>query len=211
MKHLHLIELVGPLVDDGGAFARTLHEALAERGLPIRGGAEDLTEGSAPGHAIATVLGGHGRDDDNGAITQLEDEVLRRWARIVTQGACRLAPGADRWVDDRLGSGGAVGVVSNLPTDLVASLLEGVGLPALEVATGARGLPHPDAVVAITTAHGVPRERVTVVARSPAVLLAATQAGITEMVLLGPGSARWMELVPITARVASLSDLTGPP
>jgi hypothetical protein len=78
------------------------------------------------------------------------------------------------------------------------------------VAEGARGLPHPDAILAITTTIAVPPDAVTVVARSPAVLLAATQAGVAEMVLLGSGSARWMELVPITARCAALADLPDP-
>jgi phosphoglycolate phosphatase-like HAD superfamily hydrolase len=135
---------------------------------------------------------------------------LRRWARLAESRECRCAAGATEWIARRLAAGGAVGVVSNLPAALVAAMLERVGLPALMVAEGARGLPHPDAIVAIAAATATPPEAVTVVARSPAVLLAATQAGVAEMVLLGPGGARWMELVPITARVATLSELTDP-
>jgi phosphoglycolate phosphatase-like HAD superfamily hydrolase len=210
VRRLHLVELVGPLVDDGGSFARTLCDVLAAAGLPLRAGASDLTEGSVPEHAIATVLGGHGRDDDQAAVDRLAGEVRRRWARLTESRECRAAPGAADWVASHLAAGGAVGVVSNLPGLLVATLLERTGLPALAVAEGSRGLPHPDAILALADAMAVPRELVTVVARSPAVLLAATQAGVAEMVLLGPGSARWMELVPITARYTALSDLPDP-
>lgn len=210
VTRLHLIELVGPLVDDGGSFARTLHDVLAESGLPLRAGASDLTEGSVPEHAIATVLGGHGRDDDQATVERLAGEVRRRWARLAESRDCRPADGAGAWVARRLAAGGTIGVVSNLPGFLVATLLERVGLPALTVAEGSRGLPHPDAIVAMVAAMAVPTEGVTVVARSPAVLLAATQAGVAEMVLLGPGSARWMELVPIAARYTALRDLPDP-
>lgn len=209
MMRLHLIELVGPLVDDGGVFTRTLHEVLAESGLQLRAVA-DLTEGAPPAHAIGTILGGHGRDDDRAAVEQLESEVLRRWTRIAESRECRVATGAAAWVERRLAAGGNVGVLSNLPRLLTVALLERVGLPALRVAEGERGLPHPDAVVAGMTAVGAARERTAVVARSPAVLLAATQAGVAEMVLVGPGSARWTELVPITSRITALSDLPDP-
>lgn len=204
----HMIELLGPLVDDGGAFARTLHEVLAESGVRLRGAAE-LTEGSPPAHVIGTILGGHGRDDDRAAVDRLAAEVLGRWTRLAER-ECRLAVGAGAWVERRLAAGGKIGVVSNLPRPLVVTLLERVGLPALPVAEGARGLPHPDAIMEGMAAHGAAREQTVVVARSPAVLLAATQAGVAEMVLVGSGSARWTELVPVTSRVTALSDLPDP-
>lgn len=210
MRRLHLLELVGPLVDDGGRFARTLHDVLAESGLPLRAGASDLTEGSVPEHAIATVLGGHGRDDDPATIERLAGEVRRRWTRLTEGRECRAAAGAADWVARRLAAGGDVCVVSNLPGARVPAMLERMGLPALAVAEGRRGLPHPDAIEAIVAAMAVRKEDVTVVARSPAVLLAATQAGVAEMVLLGSGSARWMELVPVTARYTALGDLPDP-
>jgi phosphoglycolate phosphatase-like HAD superfamily hydrolase len=207
---LHLLELVGPLVDDGGGFARTLYDVLAESGLPMRSGASDLTEGAEPGHAIATALGGHGRDDDRATVARLESEVHRRWLRVAERGECQRAEGAEGWVARRLAAGGQIGVVSNLPADVAATLLERVGLPALVVASGARGLPYADPIVAITAALGVPPEATTVVAKSPAVLLAATQAGVAATVLMGAGSQRWTELVPITARITSLGDLPEP-
>lgn len=210
VRRLHLIELIGPLVDDAGVFAHTCQAVLAESGLAVRTGASDLTDGSAPAHAIATVLGGHGRDDDAATVERLVGEVQRRWVRVVEGRGWAPAPGAAEWVARRLAVGGLVGVVSNLPGSLVATVLARAGFPALTVAEGSRGLPHPDAIVAIAAAMAVPREGVSVVARSPAVLLAATQAGVAEMVLLGPGSARWMELVPITARCDTLADLPAP-
>ena len=210
MKRLHLIELVGPLVDDAGSFSRTVHDVLAESGLPLRAGAADLTEGAAPGHAIGTMLGGHGRDDDRATIERLEGEVHRRWTRLAESRECRRVDGASEWILRRLAGGDVVGVVTNVPPALAAALLERVGLPALTVAAGERGLPHPDAILALMTAAGVPHHATAVVARSPAVLLAATQAGVAEMVMLGSGSARWMELVPISARITSLSELPDP-
>jgi phosphoglycolate phosphatase-like HAD superfamily hydrolase len=210
VRRLHLIELVGPLVDDGGSFARTLRDVLAEAGLPMRAGAVDLTEGSVPEHAIATALGGHGRDDDRATVERLASEVRRRWAGVTERREYRGAPGAAGWVAGRLSAGGVIAVVSNLPPALVATVLEGAGLPALPLAEGKRGLPHPDAIVAIGSATGVPVESTTVVARSPAVLLAATQAGVAEMVLLGPEIGGWTELVPISARHAALAALPDP-
>jgi phosphoglycolate phosphatase-like HAD superfamily hydrolase len=208
VPQLHLIELVGPLVDDGGAFARTLDEVLAESGVRVRGAAE-LTEGSPPAHVIGTVLGGHGRDDDAAVVDRLAAAVLGRWARLVER-ECRLVAGAGAWIARRVAAGGKIGVVSNLPRPLVVTLLERVGLPALPVAEGGRGFPHPDPIVAGMADLRVAREETIVVARSPAVLLAATQAGVAEMVLVGSGSARWTELVPVTSRVTALSDLPNP-
>ena len=209
MIRLHLIELVGPLVDDGGAFTRTVQDVLAESGLQLRGVA-DLTEGSAPAHVIATVLGGHGRDDDRALIERLEGEVLRRWTRVAESRECRLAVGAGAWIERRIAAGQRIGVVSNLAPQLATVMLDRVGLPPLMLAEGARQLPHPDAIVAAMMAAAAPRECTTVVARSPAVLLAATQAGVAEVVLQGSGSARWLELVPVTSCIATLSELPHP-
>jgi beta-phosphoglucomutase-like phosphatase (HAD superfamily) len=200
---LTLIELVGPIVDDRGLVARTLREVIGEAGLSLRPEATAAVIGASAAYAVATLMGGHGRLEDEAAVAEVE----RRWGAALGRGELALQPGA---VDalNAISARGPLAVLSNLPEPAVSSWVE-QNFSGMAIASGSRGLPHPDAIVAAAAAADVPVGSATVLAHSPAVLLAAAQAGVGRIVLVGPGSSPWTELVPVTARAATLAEWCG--
>ena len=200
---LTLVELVGPILDDRGLIARTLREATGEAGLSLRPEATAAVIGASAAHAVATLMGGHGRLEDEAVIAEVE----RRWAAALERGELSLQPGALDALN-AMSTRGPLAVLSNLPKPAVNSWVE-QNFPGMTIAIGSRGLPHPDAIVAAAVAVEVPVGSATVLAHSPAVLLAAAQAGVGRIVLVGPGSSPWTEMVPVTARVATLAEWGG--
>lgn len=197
---LTLVELVMPIVDDRGVVAQTLIDVLGETGLLLGVEAIGAVLGASAAHAVATLLGGHGRSAEDGAIAEVE----RRWAVALGRGDFAVQPGALEALAI-LRARASLAVVSNLPEVAVRDWVERT-VPGLAVATGSRGLPHPDAIRAAAESVGVALTAVTVLAHSPAVLLAAAQAAVGRIILVGQGSNRWTELVPVTARVATLAE-----
>lgn len=200
---LTLIELVGPIVADRGLVVRTLREVIGEAGVSLRPEATAAVIGASAAYAVATLMGGHGRLEDEAAVAEVE----RRWGAALERGDLALQPGALDALNS-LSARGPLAVLSNVPEPAVSSWVE-QNFPGMAIASGSRGLPHPDAIVAAAAAADVPVGRAIVLAHSPAVLLAAAQAGVGRIVLVGPGSSPWTELVPVTARVATLAEWCG--
>lgn len=200
---LTLIELVGPIVADRGLVVRTLREVIGEAGVSLRPEATAAVIGASAAYAVATLMGGHGRLEDEAAVAEVE----RRWGAALERGDLALQPGALDALNS-LSARGPLAVLSNVPEPAVSSWVE-QNFPGMAIASGSRGLPHPDAIVAAAAAADVPVGSAIVLAHSPAVLLAAAQAGVGRIVLVGPGSSPWTELVPVTARVATLAEWCG--
>lgn len=198
-----VVELVGPVVDDGGAFDRTVRDVLADLGVVPRAGAEALVAGAGARHALATLLGGHGHDAEPELLARAEVEVERRWVALAAAGTLRTAHGAP----ERLRRAGAAGLLTGLPPSVATALLEGAGLGDVPIGTAGRTMPHPDAVHDLVGRLGVAPGDVTAVLGSPAAMLAAAQAGVVRIVACGGGDAPLGELVPVAARVARLADL----
>ncbi len=193
-----IVEHVGVVGDDRGSQVRTLLEVLAAWGLTPRPGATDALAGADAAHAVTTLLVGHGHPADPSLVAEVE----RRWVRDLVGGGITPIAGAEAILRTEVARRPVV-VVGNLPPEALEPVLGSV-MPGVMLARAARGLPHPDAIRAVASAHAVPPEALTLLAHSPAMLLAAAQAGVGTIVLVGQANARWTELVPVTARVASL-------
>lgn len=197
---LTVVELVMPVVDDRGAVAQSLIDVLGESGLSLRLEATAAVTGASAAHAVATLLGGHGRDEEDWAVVEVE----RRWAAALARGDFAVQPGALEALAAHRAQA-PLALVSNLPEMAVRSWVE-QNVPGVAVATGVRGLPHPDALRAAAEAADVAMAAVTVLAHSPAVLLAAAQAAVGRIILVGPDHHRWTDLVPVTGRAESLTE-----
>lgn len=194
-----IVEHLGVVVDDGGRQMRTLVEVITAAGLHPRPGATEALAGACAEHAVATLLLGHGRDVDPALVGAVEE----RWVRDLRAGLLPLRAGAAERLTVEVGRR-PVHLVGNLPAEAVLGSITGA-LPGIQVSRGARGLPHPDAILDVAAGQGGSPSDLTVLAHSPAMLLAAAQAGVTDLVLVGQTSARWSTLVPVTACIDTLA------
>lgn len=213
---LLVIELIGPLVDDGGAIVAAITAPLLRAGLELRPGAVDQVAGMAPEHAIRTLVEGHGRFE---LLEELDELVLAAeqgiaaWAQ---SGAVRADPQAlDGW-RHLAAAGASLAVLTAIPGDLAARAAERVGLVVHDsewlVAADGRGVPHPDHLTALTGAGNAVAlvgsigaglavaaarcREVIAVGSAPG---AALFADITVPGIAGPGSPLWQH---ITSRSA---------
>lgn len=194
-----VVELIGPLIDDRGALARTLGEVAAGERVLLRPGAIDQVGGGDVAWALATLLEGHGRPDLADRAAELAARVIREWGGMARSGLLRAAEGStSAWPTLR---GGPLLVVFGGDPDLARALLDDVGLGGdvhLEITgQGADGLPRPDTIRHWMRRHRLEPGRVRALVRSPAAILAATAAGCGEVFLVGPGH-EGTTMLPIT-------------
>lgn len=204
------IELIGPLVDDRAALARTLLDVVRGAGIEPRPGSLEQVAGAATGWAVTTLLEGHGRHEISPAdLAARADAALAGAARSAPLFA---APGADVWWQRQRDAGRQVAVFSGLPRDVALVVAERAGLGDLAAVlvdtAGDDGLPRPDALVRHFREAGIPPADATAAAGSPSALLAALAAGIGLVVLVGEGSTAAAMLA--ERRVARLDLLDGP-
>jgi beta-phosphoglucomutase-like phosphatase (HAD superfamily) len=206
-----VVELVGPLVDDGGAVARTLGRVLADRGVELRPGAIDQVVGASPAWAVQTLLEGHGRGDLLDDMDTLLGSLVRRWsdeARTV-----RPAPGAlGAWQRLRQVAERSA-VLSAFPREVTEALARAAGLPELDGhvidASAEGGPPRSERLVETIAAWGVSPEAVAAVVSTSPAMLAALTARCGEVVLCGEGSPQAALLA--ERRVATLGGMLGRP
>jgi beta-phosphoglucomutase-like phosphatase (HAD superfamily) len=207
-RHL-VVELVGPLVDDGGASARTIGRVLADHGVELRPGALDQVVGAAPGWALQTLLEGHGRGDLLDEMDALLGRLVRRWcdeARTV-----RPAPGAlEAWQDLRQVADRSA-VLSAFPREVTEALAHAAGLPVFDGdvidASAEGGPPRSERLAATIAGWGVSPEAVTAVVSTSPAMLAALTARCGEVVLCGEGTPQAALLA--ERRVATLGGMLG--
>ncbi len=208
---LLLLELVGPLLDDGGAIAAAIGAPLVRAGLELRRGAVDQVAGMAPAHAIRTLIEGHGRFE---LLEELDELVLSAEQGIATwAGSGPVKPVADALDGWRhlAASGARLAVLVAFPGDLAARAAERVGLVVHDsewlVAADQRGVPHPDHLTrridageAVALVHSVGAGLAAAAARCREVIAvgsapgAAMFADITLPAIGGPGSPLWQHL-----------------
>ncbi len=183
-----VIELIGPLLDDRGALARTFREVLAAERVILRPGALDQVGGADIGWALTTLLEGHGRFELVDRVPELTDRIIREWGGMVRSGLIRPAAGAFAgW--DRIDDGTALLILFGGPPDLAAELLDGGGfettLDYAVAGAGERGLPRPDTISAWLDERQVDPTRVRAAVTGSAAALAATAAGIGTVCRIG--------------------------
>lgn len=185
-----VVELVGPLIDDGGAFTRTLAEVLLHHGVMVRPGSLEQVGGAGVDWAVATLLEGHGRSEEPGRVDELADEVRRRWVELAAGPGLRPRPDAIAAIREAA-AGRAVAIVSALPQPVVAALTTLAGLEDGPVATiiadGEDGLPRPALLSAWLAQVAPTGPPATALLASAPALLAAIGARCGDVVLVGDG------------------------
>lgn len=205
-RHL-MVELVGPLVDDRGAMARTLGEVLRDRGVELRPGALDQVTGAAASWAIHTLLEGHGRGDLLEDADALLAQVARRWHHAATRAGA--APGAATHWTRLVQGAGRIAVFCAYPGEVGLALAAAAGLPDLErhlvdmSADG--GPPRPERLVETIASWGEPASAVTAVVATAPAMLAALSARCGEVLLVGADSPQAVLLA--ERRLASLAEV----
>jgi hypothetical protein len=202
-----VIELVGPLWDDGGGFARTLVDVVADRGVELRPGAADQVAGAGVAWALATLLEGHGRGDLLGERAALEGEVVRRWALLGGAGSVRPRSAALAALG-RIAGTRPLAVLTGLPGPLgerlAAVIAETVPVDVIQ-ADGPDGLPRPDRITAWLAARGAEPSAATALLGSSPAMLAALAARIGNVCLIGDGGPATAMLAERTAASVELA------
>lgn len=184
-----VVEVIGALIDDRGAFAHTMVEVLGREGLEPRPGSLGQVAGAAAPWALATLLEGHGRDGDR--LAALEVEVTARWLELARSGRARARPASVAAVRSAAALR-PVGLLTALPAPVAAALLasSGVGDPpgTLLVADGDDGLPRPGILTAWLAGQPNGGTATALLASAPAIL-AALGARCGEVVVVGEGAA----------------------
>ena len=184
-----VIELVGPLIDDGGAFARTIAAVVERSGLQPRPGAIDQVAGASPGWALATLLEGHGRGDPTPSVGEMVEELVREWQRVARGGGIAATSAAATAVRKAVAHR-PVALLTGLPSAVAAAALEHAELgdlvPSLLAADGADGLPRHDRLQQWLGSGEAASAATALLASAPA-MLAAIGARCADVVLVGEG------------------------
>lgn len=205
-SHL-VVELVGPLVDDEGALARTIERVLTHAGVELRPGALDQVAGASARWGVQTLLEGHGREDLLEEAEQMIGRIARQWKDEASR-ARASAGAAVGW--QRLRSAAhQVAVLSAWPEDVSEGLLAAAGLeallPSVLDASGDAGPPRAEVLGGAFARWGVEPSRVTAVVSSAPAMLAALTARCGAVILCGSRSAQAAMLA--EHRVATLADV----
>lgn len=184
-----VIEVIGPLLDDGGAISRTYQDLLASEQVVLRPGAVGQVAGAAIEWTLQTLLEGHGRFDLTGEIPTLARRITREMGGLPRAGSIRPARGAEAAWQQVLSAGGPVLLLFGGEPTLVPELFLSAGLPLptnIEIAGGgSNGLPRPDAVKSWLGAAGLAASEARGAVRTPAAALAAAGAGLRSVSLVG--------------------------
>lgn len=187
-----VVELIGALIDDRGAFARTVVEVLGREGLEPRPGSLDQVAGAAAPWALATLLEGHGRDGDR--LAALVAAVTAGWLELARSGQARARPASVEAVRNAAARR-PVGLLTALPAPVAAALLVSCGVDeppgTLLVADGDEGLPRPGVLTAWLVEQPGGGAATALLASAPAIL-AALGARCGEVVVVGGGAAAAM-------------------
>lgn len=186
-----VVELVGALIDDGGAFGRTLGEVIAREGVEVRPGSLDQVTGAGPSWALATLLEGHGRSETQDRMDALVREVVTRWDSLARQGRFRVVEGA--LVALRTAAAyRPVGLLTGLPSHVAVALLEAAGASeftsALIPGEGQEGPPRSSSLIAWLQSIERPAADATALLTTAPGLLAAIGARCGDVVLVGEGA-----------------------
>lgn len=189
---LVVVELVGPVVDDAGAVARTVADALTHGGLDLLPGALMQASGMAPEHALRTLAEGHGRFELVEQLGQLVSRTVPALVAWASTGNATIAPGALEAWRAIASSGSSRAMLTTLPTQAARSLTQRLDIDVAEeewiVADDSRGPPHPDHIRQFLARSAVGAEAVALVSTVGAALAAAS-AGCRVIAVGGRGGA----------------------
>lgn len=191
-----VVELIGPVVDDGGAVSRTIAEVLTRAGLDLLPGALDQVAGMAPAHALRTLAEGHGRFEVVEELDRLVGRVeaaLLDWAGT---GQARVAAGALTGWQGLVDAGVERAMLTAIPAEAASRLAGRLGIVVEPgewiVADDAAGLPRPDRLTGHIAGRLAPGEVVAMVG-SVGAALAAAAAGCRVVAVAGGGAAMFAD------------------
>lgn len=175
-----VVELIGPVVDDGDAVGRTISEAFTRGGLALLPGALEQVAGMAPAHALRTLAEGHGRFEmveDLDHLLARTVPTLNAWA---IAGTARMVPGAAAAWHALAAPNTSRAMLTTLPRQAAEALAQRLAI-AVEpeewiCADDLRGPPHPDHVAQHVAGRGEHADAVALV-QSVGAALAAASAG----------------------------------
>jgi phosphoglycolate phosphatase-like HAD superfamily hydrolase len=208
---LVVVELIGPVVDDGGAVTRTIADILTRAGLDLLPGAQDRIAGMAPAHALRTLAEGHGRFELVDDLAGLEARCLPALSAWAGTGHARLVSNAIEGWQRLADAGFARAMLTALPAEVATPLAERVGLVVAPeewiVAGDSRGIPHPDRISAHLAGRNAAGSSAALV-QSIGAALAVAAAGCREVVAVGAGGATMLADRTIAA-IGEYADVRG--
>ena len=175
-----VVELIGPVVDDGDAVGRTISDAFTRGGLALLPGSLEQVAGMAPAHALRTLAEGHGRFEmveELDLLIARTVPTLNAWAG---GGTARLVPGAAAAWQALARPDISRAMLTTLPRSAATALAQRLGISVAPeewiCADDARGPPHPDHIAQHATDRGSHHDRVALV-QSVGAALASASAG----------------------------------
>ncbi|HEY3934597.1 MAG TPA: HAD family hydrolase [Gemmatimonadales bacterium] len=205
--------------DGGGAVRQAMHDALAVRGLTLREGAMEGIAGMAKGHAIRTLIEGHGRDELLSEVDAIHADFTGRMIRYYRDSPA-VAPvdGARESFDALRAAGTQVALGTGFSREILDVVLARVGWAGdgapIDAAIASdevpRGRPWPDMIDALRLRlGGIPYGEVAKVGDTPVDLHEGTMArcGFVVGVLSGAHTRESLGQHPNDALIDSVAEL----